>query len=114
MCCNEKKEEKWKEIPVSEARVGDEVFSVLRGWGEIQDIVDDMHDRDLLVRWPARSIRKARKVVKEMWGLRSQYETDNTVHHVRFDTQKEAEEHRDAFKFARYIIPCRVTWEVEE
>ena len=39
MCCNEKKEEKWKEIPVSEARVGDEVFHCLCDkWFQVSEI----------------------------------------------------------------------------
>lgn len=127
------KEEKWKEIPVEEARVGDEVYHCLYGeWFKVTDLskdrivhpisiagvgtftVNGRHYADHKFPTLTKARRKVRTKTVEKWGLRSQNEIDNTVHHVRFETQKEAEEHRDAFEFERSIIPCRVTWEEEE
>ena len=125
-----KEETKWKEIPVSEARAGDEVYHSLYDWWF--EVIEYMAGLTYSIRakdkgtytsdgrfsishkFPTltKARRKVRTVVNEMWGLRN--EDSDIVAHVRFTTREDAEKYRDECEFMTLTIPCRVTWEVED
>ena len=130
--------DKWEEISLSDVQVGDRVYSVLRGWGEVESVFySDPYP--IVIRWAgiigrytskgykhtgdihpeitlAERIVKWIPVQKEMWVLMDT--VDNVLlgaflnQKVRlFKSEQDAKDYIKSHSLRNYTTPCRLIWE---